>query len=263
MINLALRIVSGLVLGALVLILILIGGWPAALIAAAAGAVACWEAGMLVGGVVKAVALPGAMLLIISPMLPSPAQAALLVLAAAIICALAAVTFLRQPVARAYATVFVTGYVGLGLGSFVAFLAGGHAGQGRNDLIAVILGIVACDTFAYAVGLMAGRHRLAPDISPKKSVEGAIGGLLGAAIALGIAGPLAAHMAIPWAVLLGLAVGVVAQTGDLAESWMKRQAGVKDSGTLIPGHGGLLDRLDSVLLVLPVAYLALRAAGRA
>ena len=118
----------------------------------------------------------------------------------------------------------------------------------------------ATDTSAYAVGRAAGRRKLAPSVSPGKTWEGAIGGLVGAAAA---AVALVAlldgieTLLLP-AVGLGLGVGVVAQAGDLLESKVKRLADAKDSGRLIPGHGGLLDRLDSLLPVFPLVYYASR-----
>ena len=116
----------------------------------------------------------------------------------------------------------------------------------------------ATDTSAYAVGRAVGRRRLAPSISPGKTWEGAVGGLVGAAAAAaalvvlldGIESNL-----LP-AIALGLGVGVAAQAGDLIESKVKRLADAKDSGRLIPGHGGLLDRLDSLLPVFPLVYYA-------
>jgi len=111
-----------------------------------------------------------------------------------------------------------------------------------------------CDTVAYAVGMHLGRHRLAPKISPKKSWEGAFGGLGGALLVAMIAGPLFLGIGLGWSTLLGLLIAVAATFGDLAESVIKRQVGVKDSGHLIPGHGGMLDRIDSLLFVVPVVY---------
>lgn len=115
----------------------------------------------------------------------------------------------------------------------------------------------ADDILAYLVGANFGRRRLAPQISPKKSVEGALAGLIGSVVAavalrswLGVGAGQAAA--------LGLAVGVAAQIGDLVESALKREAGVKDSGRVLPGHGGLLDRFDSCLLGLPTLYFLLR-----
>ena len=114
------------------------------------------------------------------------------------------------------------------------------------------------DTGAYYVGRRYGRHKLAPRVSPKKTWEGSIA----SAAVSGIAGALALPRLIPGvgigqALLLALAANVAGQVGDLAESAIKRGAGVKDSGTLLPGHGGLLDRVDSSMFALPVLYAIL------
>jgi phosphatidate cytidylyltransferase len=111
-----------------------------------------------------------------------------------------------------------------------------------------------CDTFAYCTGMLLGRHKLAPVLSPKKSIEGAVGGVLGAAL-----------LGVIYAVLIGkpagiyaliCAIGAVAsQIGDLAASAIKRQHEMKDYGNLIPGHGGILDRFDSVIVTAPMIYM--------
>jgi phosphatidate cytidylyltransferase len=115
-----------------------------------------------------------------------------------------------------------------------------------------------CDSSAFFVGRAIGRVRLAPAVSPKKSVEGAVAGLLGAAL-VGLL--LSLPVGKPPLLLAGygLAIGVATIVGDLVESLVKRQMGVKDSGVLIPGHGGLLDRMDSLLFCAPVALLYLHA----
>ena len=122
------------------------------------------------------------------------------------------------------------------------------------------LATFATDTSAYAVGRLIGRRRMAPSISPGKTWEGAAGGLLGAvAASVALVALLeGVETCLLPAVALGMSVGVAAQAGDLFESWLKRKAGVKDSGALIPGHGGLLDRLDSLLPVFVVVYAAAR-----
>ena len=123
----------------------------------------------------------------------------------------------------------------------------------------VLLGVVAVavgDTMAYFTGRAVGRRKLAPAISPNKTVEGAVGGLLGS---VGCA-VLYAHGFLPgvpagYAAAAGAAVGVFGQAGDLFESVIKRAAGVKDSGTILPGHGGILDRADGILAAGPILYL--------
>ncbi len=112
----------------------------------------------------------------------------------------------------------------------------------------------SCDSAAYFVGRALGRTKLAPRISPAKSVEGATAGLLAAIVVGALAGLVGAHPSVRVAGL-GLAVGLCTVLGDLLESFIKRQCGAKDSGVLVPGHGGILDRMDSMLLAGPGAYL--------
>jgi len=113
------------------------------------------------------------------------------------------------------------------------------------------------DSLAYFAGSAFGRHKMVPGISPGKSWEGLAAGLAGSVAGALVAGSLGAGMPLLPMVLLGLAGGVAAVAGDLLESSMKRDAGVKDSGSLLAGHGGLLDRFDSLLAVAPVTWLAL------
>lgn len=122
-----------------------------------------------------------------------------------------------------------------------------------NWLLMVLLGTAACDTGAYFVGSLFGRHKLIPHISPGKTWEGLAGGVLGAVIAaVALSGLLG--LSVPQGILLGLVVCAAAVSGDLCESLLKRAAGVKDSGHIIPGHGGVLDSIDSILFVLPAVY---------
>jgi phosphatidate cytidylyltransferase len=116
-----------------------------------------------------------------------------------------------------------------------------------------------CDTGAYTFGKLFGRHKLLPSVSPKKTVEGAIGGTL-----LSIAGILVARvlfdtqLGVVEAIVLAAAASIVGQLGDLVESMIKRDAQIKDASTTIPGHGGILDRFDSLLFTAPLIYYALR-----
>ena len=129
--------------------------------------------------------------------------------------------------------------------------------NGREWVLIAVLGTFAADTGAYAVGTLFGRHKIAPRISPAKSFEGLAGGMLASA------GAVAALVAIfdpglmVWAgALLGVGMGAAGAAGDLLESWLKRRADVKESGNLIPGHGGILDRIDSLAPNFAVVYLA-------
>jgi phosphatidate cytidylyltransferase len=129
-------------------------------------------------------------------------------------------------------------------------------------VLVLLVSVWASDVLAYFVGSLIGSHKLAPRISPNKSWEGFIAGLMGT-VAVWLALPLVIDVAPPTEFLLviGAAVAVAALTGDLFESRIKREVGVKDSGQLLPGHGGMLDRIDSLLLVSLVAYYALLAGG--
>jgi len=122
--------------------------------------------------------------------------------------------------------------------------------------LVLLLGIVmASDTAAFFVGNAAGRRRLAPDISPGKTVEGALGGLVGGIGAAALVRVLGLpSLPLTHVLLLGAVVAALGIAGDLLESLLKRWAGVKDSGALFPGHGGMLDRLDSLLFGAPVLY---------
>lgn len=150
-------------------------------------------------------------------------------------------------------------YVGL-LGSTVVLVR--EADNGREWVILGFLATFTTDTGAYAVGRLIGRHKLAPRISPKKTWEGAIGGYVGGFIAIFVLNHWLG-IGVPWDTLLHLAVPfpLAAVVGDLVESWMKRRMGVKDASRLLPGHGGFLDRLDSVTLTFPLlyAFVTLRA----
>ncbi len=112
------------------------------------------------------------------------------------------------------------------------------------------------DTFAYLVGKTWGRHKLIPRVSPNKTVEGAIGGLAAAALTAAICDAwFGMDIGVGLAIVIGLVLGAVGQLGDLSESMLKRSRGVKDSSDLIPGHGGMLDRIDALIFVLVTAWL--------
>ncbi|HOK43695.1 MAG TPA: phosphatidate cytidylyltransferase [Thermoclostridium caenicola] len=133
--------------------------------------------------------------------------------------------------------------------------------RGFEYIWLVIIGASVTDIFAYFAGTMFGRHKIIPAISPKKTVEGAIGGALGCMICMMVYGVLVVNRSgtalIPvfHFALMGMLCGVLSQIGDWAASSIKRSAGIKDFGRLLPGHGGMMDRCDSFLFVAPVVYI--------
>ena len=151
-------------------------------------------------------------------------------------------------------------YVALPLGCFLLLREmGEEAWKSKSYALLPYALTWLCDTFAYGVGRTLGRHKLASAISPNKTVEGAIGGILGS-MAAGLLSKLSFAPYLGWldAIALGILVGIFGQAGDLLESAMKRDAGIKDTSRIIPGHGGALDRFDSFLFTVPLIYLYLR-----
>jgi CDP-diglyceride synthetase len=166
-----------------------------------------------------------------------------------------------DPVAGVASTVFVVVWVG-GFGSFGALLLNPTLFPDRHGvafLLAAVLTTVAADVASLLVGSAFGRHPMAPSISPNKSWEGFLGG----AVASVLVAVIVVHFIHPWtigkALVLGLVVAVAAPLGDLSQSMVKRHLGVKDMGRLMPGHGGILDRVDGLLFVLPATYFVVKA----
>ncbi len=210
--------------------------------------------------VVTGVVLGAAMVLgeLYGPRVLGPGMA--LYAAACVMAVLTVRLFSRRPVEGALndaaVTLFGIFYVGLLFG-FQAAIHGGI--RGRYWLLFLFFVIWASDTAAYYAGTAYGRRRLYEKISPKKSVEGLLAGTAAAmAAALLCSFWLVKGLGAFEALLLGGALALAGAVGDLAESLLKRSAGVKDSGTIIPGHGGILDRMDSLLFAAPVLYYFLR-----
>jgi phosphatidate cytidylyltransferase len=185
-----------------------------------------------------------------------PLDVAILV-AVLVLAAIAVITTQPGPSALAdtAAAAFAVLYIGLPLGALAAV----HSIGGREAVILLVVTIVASDSAQYYTGRAFGRAPLAPAISPKKTREGAIGGVVIGSAAM-IAGARLVFPAAPPSAVALTAVAVVALgiLGDLFESLLKRSAGVKDSSALIPGHGGILDRIDSWLFASPAYYLFVR-----
>lgn len=158
-------------------------------------------------------------------------------------------------IAGVAATGFAPLYLALPLGSLVSV----HSGEGREAVLLLLLTVVASDTCQYYAGRAFGRRPLAPAISPKKTVEGAIGGVIGGTVLFVWLGGLWLPQLPPLVrVALGIALVLAGIVGDLFESLLKRTAEVKDSSQLIPGHGGVLDRIDALLFAAPVYFVAVR-----
>ncbi len=126
-------------------------------------------------------------------------------------------------------------------------------------MLVVLIGVVLSDTGGYAAGVFFGRHPMAPTVSPKKSWEGFGGSVVAAAVGSALSCYFLLDVDFWWGALFGVAISVAAVLGDLGESMLKRDLGVKDMSHLLPGHGGLMDRLDSILFAVPTAYLLCRS----
>ncbi len=271
------RIVTALILIPLVLVLVFLGPrwqWLFTLAVAAVAVLAAWE---FMGLADKAGASPPklavgvAILTLFAGNFMWPGQAAavfgILTLGLLVYC-----TFSRpaeQMMADASTSIFCLFYIGMTLRTLPA-LRENPEGNGASLLAFLLCVVWAGDTAGLYVGRAWGRHKMAPSLSPNKTWEGTLGSLAGSLLATGALLGLAHLLAIEWdsALLsypddvwywLGLAVVInaAAQVGDLAESALKRSAGVKDSGSLLPGHGGVLDRIDALLVAAPVLWYAL------
>ncbi|MFN2568912.1 MAG: phosphatidate cytidylyltransferase [Candidatus Dormibacteria bacterium] len=259
------RVVSGVILAGLLLAAVWIGGAAFYVLAAVAAAIGTWEYSGLMTRLRAApldwVLYPLVGWLLYRFQLPARLQPLELGLGAGIFAGLTACLLLHLGVVRWAVSMAGSLYIGLTLGYYLALLNwrphDGHFGS--RLLTTMFLAVAACDIAAYFAGTAFGRHRFFASISPKKTAEGAVAGLAGSSVVMCLMGPLLIGMGILAALGLGVLIGAAAQAGDLAESALKREAQVKDSSALIPGHGGVLDRLDSLLFVGPVVYVYLLA----
>ena len=171
--------------------------------------------------------------------------------------ALAVATGAPSPrtVHESVASIFPVAYIGLPLGALAAV----RALSGREAVLLLMVAIVVSDSAQYYCGRAFGRRPLAPTISPKKTLEGAIGGLVFGSATMLIGGRwVFPEASLPVLVLVSAAIAALGMVGDLFESLFKRSAGVKDSSQIIPGHGGVLDRIDSWLFAAPIYYAFVR-----
>lgn len=261
--SLLLRILSALVMLPLLLaVVFLLPPWGTLAFALLVVAAGVWEYAALSSALgvplPRAIAMGGAMAVCASFVVDDPPLA---VITSAIVIATAGLAVAggrptRDLLAAVASSVFAAFWLGLPLGTIVAIRQFG----GAERLLPLIFTIVVSDSAQYYAGRAFGRRKLSPLISPKKSVEGAIGGVVLAVPAMIWSGSYFLPGVGPaWLALLGAAVAVLGMTGDLFESAIKRAADVKDSSTLIPGHGGVLDRLDSWFFAAPVYYAFLRS----
>ena len=270
------RVYTALILIPLVLVLVFMGPWWQWLFTLAVAAVAALAAWEFLGLAEKAGATPPhiAVLTAIVALFASnfewPLQTAatlgILSLGLLVYC-----TFFRpveQIIADASASIFCLLYIGFTLISLPA-LRENPEGNGPSLVTFLLCAVWAGDTAGLYVGRAWGRHKMAPTLSPNKTWEGALGSVVGSLLSTGFLLGLAqllqrwdvgglSYSGAGWWYWLGLAVvvNVAAQVGDLAESALKRSAGVKDSGSLLPGHGGVLDRIDALLIAAPVLWYA-------
>lgn len=256
----AVRLLSGAVLLALAAAAIAVGGTLFVAVVAAAAAVGAYEFAGLAARLDARpplwLLLPLTVWLAIRFAVPGSPPALDIGLGGALVAGLVGLVVTGTSWRGWMAAVAGAAYIGFSLGFYVALISWRPGDHGFGvEAVAVALGaVIVCDTAAYLAGSTLGRHRFFPQLSPRKSIEGAVAGLLAAVIVAAVLARVLLGISPLLGAVEGLLVAVAAQGGDLAESALKRQGGAKDSSHLIPGHGGLLDRLDSLVLVAPVVY---------
>ena len=258
-----LRVISALVMLPLLLaVLFLLPPWGTLALALVAVALAVWEYAALSAAlglpIPRAVAVIGAMAACAAFVSPDPPLT--IVLSAIVIAgaglAIAGGRPTRDLLGAVSSMAFAALWIGIPLGTLVAV----RRYSGAETLMPLIFTIVVSDSAQYYTGRAFGRRPLSPAISPKKTLEGAIGGLVLAVPAMIWSGSyFLPGVGWEWLALLGAAIAVLGMAGDLFESAIKRAAGLKDSSGLIPGHGGILDRLDAWFFAAPVYYAFLRS----
>jgi phosphatidate cytidylyltransferase len=289
------RIVFGVVAAPIAIGIVLVGGAPLAALLAIVSAIGAWELFRIAraGGLAPlddvGVALAGIVPLVVHARYlgiyePARSLSPLTAGALVVLSLLAAAIWVRgvagRPLSAVASTVFGIVYTGgmLSYGYAIRYheyafgtsratdtFFGWAVPSGGLLLLLPLLLTWASDIGAYAVGRAIGRHKLIPSVSPGKTIEGAVGGLAASVIVAWAYTAFVLHpaaqldfKAAPFGVLaFGAIVSCAAQVGDLAESLLKREAGVKDSSTLLPGHGGILDRFDSLLFVMPISFVLL------
>ncbi len=257
--NLAAAVAVGLALGALILLSLYVVKVAFVGLALAAVLLAGWELANALGARGVRVPMPPVVLGTVAMLGAAYAGGPDALLLAAFLTVLAVLVW-RLPEGPAGYVRDVTG--GAFLTLYVPFLAGFamlllRETDGADRIVAFVLVTVCSDVGGYAVGVLIGRHPMAPTVSPKKTWEGFAGSALFSAVGGALIVALLLHAPAWVGVLLGLAAAGSATLGDLGESLLKRDLGVKDLGSLLPGHGGLMERLDSLVATAPVAWALL------
>jgi phosphatidate cytidylyltransferase len=266
------RILTALVLIPLVLALVFLGpDWLVTLAVGAVALLAAWEyLGIAQAAGAHAPRIPVllaiAILFAVSLLWPDKLTAALGALSLALLVYDSFAVPIQDVLANASNSVFCLIYIGFTLISLPLLRS---SESGKSLVTFLLCAVWAGDIVALYIGRNLGRHKLAPRLSPNKTWEGAAGSLFGSLVVTGLLLLLSAQLArrdflvltfpgtIAHWMILAVIVNIAAQVGDLAESALKRSGGVKDSGTLLPGHGGILDRIDALLLAAPVLWYAL------
>jgi phosphatidate cytidylyltransferase len=247
------RLVSGVALAVAVIVAIrFLPVLPLRVVACLVAALAAKEYLELADSPIRAVVLVVALCWVVSE---ATAPSSLVMLTMALLWVGAEVLISNHTIQQASTGVFAAVYIGMPLGMLVAV----HSLRGWPATLLLIGTIVVSDSMQYYTGRMFGRHKLAPEISPKKTIEGAIGGVIFGTAFLTIVGArLLPFSGFGPLIILSVLVVVFGICGDLFESRLKRTAGVKDSSSLIPGHGGVLDRIDALLFAVAPFYLYVR-----
>ena len=260
------RIISG-VVGAVVLILILLLGETAVNLAVAvAGIIALYEMYKSVGAVKNIwMLLYGAILALVLPFMDGSFGGIFLMVVLYTVAMFVTMLFNHETVSveAMSKTYCLTLYITLFM-SCIAYIRG--MDDGASLIWVVIIGSFASDIFAYFTGVFLGKHKLCPKISPKKTIEGSVGGIVGTALCFVLYGVvlstfLAFKVKYLQLIILGVIAAAISQIGDLIASIIKRQYGIKDYGNIMPGHGGIMDRCDSLMFVAPVVYIYLTFIG--
>jgi phosphatidate cytidylyltransferase len=247
------RLVSGVALAAAVLVAIrFLPLLPLRVLACLVAALAAKEYLEIVDSPIRAVVLAVALCWVVSGV---TVVSTLVLLTMALLWVAAEVLISNHSIQQASTGIFAAIYIGMPLGMLVAV----HGLLGWPATLLLLGTVIVSDSMQYYTGRTLGRHPLAPAISPKKTIEGAVGGVIFGTLFMAIIGarvlPFSGYVPL---VILGLLVVVFGICGDLFESRLKRTAGMKDSSSLIPGHGGVLDRIDALLFAVAPFYLYVR-----